>query len=61
MHSPPVVEIALEQISYGVDEADGPVEVCVVIVSGTLEREASVEVELSDISAGSKSHVISKP
>ena len=47
--------IGLESILYETDEDGGTVEVCARLVSGTLEREALVDLVMTDDSAVSKS------
>jgi hypothetical protein len=45
------VTIGLERPTYSVDEEDGTVEVCAVLLSGSLERTVSVTLSTSDGSA----------
>ncbi len=43
-----VVEIGLERPLYTVNETDGTIEVCAVLVSGSLERTVTVSLSTVD-------------
>ena len=45
------VTIGLERPTYSVDEEDGVIEVCAVLLAGSLERTVSVTFSTSDGSA----------
>ena len=47
----PGVTIGLERTSYPVDEGDGDVEVCAILISGTLERALNITLSTLDGSA----------
>ncbi len=53
--SPTGVVIGFETPEYTVTEGEGSIEVCVVIVEGTLQRQVTVTVSTSDFSALGKS------
>lgn len=48
------VVISFEMPEYSVSEGDGPLEVCAQIVEGSLEREVTVTLFTSDMSATGK-------
>ena len=50
--------IGFEQIIYSVEEGD-TIEVCAIITSGSLERDAEVVVTSSDLTATGKTSVMS--
>ncbi len=43
--------VALEQLSYSVDEDDGIATVCAILTEGDLQKDISVQLTTSDITA----------
>ena len=55
------VNVTLEQAQYMVNEADGYVEVCAVLVGGTVERRVIVSLSTSNVDAVGKLYIILYP
>ena len=49
--------IGLERETYQVSEDDGTVEVCAVVMEGSIEGAVTLQLTTADLSAESKQHV----